>query len=118
MEKPYPNPEAVKWATREQPLHVYLIKLVTPDNPIWRAMESLPKDFPKADIEALEMLALDQWPNINQQNLMRNLYICLDFDYLTNGKDYTKSKAYGELANKYDLTEDTIKRQVQIFLPS
>lgn len=116
MEKP--NPEAIKWITAEQPLFEYVLKLLMPDNPVSRSIESLPKDFPEGDIDALMMLAMDQWPDVSKQNFERNLNMYIDFDYLTNGKGYSKNEAYGVLANEYGLTEDTIKRQVQKFLPS
>jgi len=107
--KPYP--EAIEWLGKE-PVECYLDLLS--EHPIQVALDDLGEDHPAHG--ALMKTITSSFRTMTMRRTRRNeLFMYIDFRWLTEGKRYSENKAWTILAEKYPMDKLSIRRSVLNF---
>ena len=104
--KPYP--EAIKWLGKE-PVECYLDLLS--EHPAQMALDDLDEDHPAHDT-LMKTLTSSFRTRTMRRTRKNELFMYIDFRWLTEEKGYSEHKAWTILAEKYPMDKSSIRRSV------
>ena len=107
--KPYP--EAIEWLGKEL-IDCYLDLLS--EHPAQMALDDLEEDHP-AHGTLMKILASSFRPKIMGRTRKNELFMYIDFRWLTEGEGHSENKACITLAKKYPMDKLSIRRSVLNF---